>query len=157
MVLVTSTVMNVTFDSTAGQAPILRRAVILVMLALTVGGWLATRAAAQTAETVTNLEAVDANGVSTWTPAFPFTLTGVLLTDPTEMLDSTPDYLAWSNGANAYQLGGQWQVFVQTVAPGDRGGVECWMGQNYGNLPWEPHDGSDSYSNEAWSNEVYRV
>jgi hypothetical protein len=157
MALVTPSAMNVTFDSIAGQAPISRRAVIPLMLALVGAGWLATCAAAQTAEMVTNLEAVDANGVSTWTPVLPFTLTGVLLTDPGEMLDSTPDYLDWSNGANAYQLGGQWQVFVQTVAPGDRGGVECWMGQNYGNLPWEPHDGSDSYSNEAWSNEVYRV
>jgi len=84
-------------------------------------------------------------------------LTGVLLTDPGEMLDSTPDYLDWDNGANMYNLGGQWQVFVQVVTNNDRGGVECWMAQDYGNLPWEPHDGSDSYSNEAWSNEVYRV
>ncbi len=42
-------------------------------------------------------------------------------------------------------LGGQWQVFVQALGGSDRGGVECWMAQNYGNLPWEPHDGSDSY------------
>jgi hypothetical protein len=109
------------------------------------------------AETFWNLEAVDTNGVSVWTPAFPLTLTGVLLTEPGEMLDATPNFLPWDNGANAFNLGGQWQVFVQAVAPDDRGGVECWMGQNYGNLPWEPHDGSDSYSNAAWSNEVHRV
>jgi hypothetical protein len=73
------------------------------------------------------------------------------------MLDSTPNFIPWNNGAGAYQMGGQWQVFVQTVSSGDRGGVECWMGQNYGNLPWEPHDGSDHYTNEAWSAEVWRV
>jgi hypothetical protein len=109
------------------------------------------------AETVTNLEAVDANGVSTWNGSFPIILTGVLLTDPGEMLDSTPDYIPWDNGANVYELGGQWQVFVQTVSPGDRGGVECWMAQDYGNLPWEPHDGSDSYTDDAWTSEVNRV
>ena len=109
------------------------------------------------AETLTNLEAVDPNGVSTWNGSFPFTVTGVLLCEPSEMLDSTPNFLPWDNGANAFNLGGQWQVFVQTILPGDRGGVECWMGQNYGNLPWEPHDGSDSYSDVNWSAEVQRV
>ena len=109
------------------------------------------------AETVLNLEAVDANGVSTWAGSYPLTITGVLLNDPSEMLDATPNFLPWDDGANAYDLGGQWQVFVQTVAPGDRGGVECWMAQNYGNLPWEPHDGSDSYTDSAWMAETNRV
>ena len=109
------------------------------------------------AQLIQNLEAVDGSGVSTWTPAFPLTITGVILNDPGEMLDSTPNFLPWNSGANAFQLGGQWQIFVQTVWPGDRGGVECWMAQNYGNLPWEPHDGSDSYSNPAWTGEVARV
>jgi len=108
-------------------------------------------------ETVTNLEAVDANGVSTWNGSYPLTITGVLLVNPDEMLDSTPDFIPWNNGAGIFQLGGQWQVFVQAIATNDRGGVECWMGQNYGNLPFEPHDGSDSYSNEAWAAEVWRV
>ena len=76
------------------------------------------------AETFQNLEAVDTNGFTTWAGSFPFTITGVLLSDPGEMLDSTPNFLPWNNGANAYQLGGEWQVFVQSVWPGDRGGVE---------------------------------
>jgi hypothetical protein len=109
------------------------------------------------AESFSNLEAVDANGVSTWNGSFPITLVGVLLTDPGEMLDSTSDYLPWDDGANAYNLGGQWQVFAQAVGGSDRGGVECWMAQDYGNLPWEPHDGSDSYSDDAWTAEVNRV
>ena len=82
---------------------------------------------------------------------------GVILNDPGEMLDATPNFIPWNNGASAYQLGGQWQVFVQAVLPGDRGGVECWMAQDYGNLPWEPHDGSDSYTDDAWTAEVARV
>ena len=109
------------------------------------------------AETVQNLEAVDTNGFTAWAGSFPLTINGVLLNDPGEMLDSTANFLPWNDGANVMQLGGQWQVFVQAVWPGDRGGVECWMGQNYGNLPWEPHDGSDSYSDSAWAAEVARV
>ena len=125
------------------------------LLSIAIGAGLATTSLQ--AETITNLEAVDTNGVSTWNGSLPFTITGVLLCDPSEMLDSTPNFLPWDNGANAFNLGGEWQVFVQTVLPGDRGGVECWMGQNYGNLPWEPHDGSDSYSDVAWAAEVQRV
>jgi hypothetical protein len=109
------------------------------------------------AESFSNFEAVDAKGVSTWNGSYPVTLVGVLLTDPGEMLDATPDYLDWDDGANAYDLGGQWQVFVQALGGGDRGGVECWMAQDYGNLPWEPHDGSDNYDNADWTANVNRV
>ena len=109
------------------------------------------------AETFQNLEAVDTNGFSTLTGSYPLTVMGVILNDPGEMLDATPDTIPWNNGAGAYQLGGQWQVFVQSVLPGDRGGVECWMAQDYGNLPWEPHDGSDSYTDSAWMAETTRV
>ena len=159
MALVTPFVMNVTFVSNSSdQAPAWRRAWITLPHVAAIGFCgLLLAAGISRAETVTNLEAVDANGVSTWNGSFPIVLTGVLLTDPNEMLDATPDYLPWNNGANIYNLGGQWQVFVQVVTNGDRGGVECWMAQDYGNLPWEPHDGSDSYDNTTWSNEVYRV
>ena len=150
--------MNVTFISNSGQAPVLRRAWRTILHTLAIGFCgLLLAAGVSRAETVTNLEAVDANGVSTWNGSFPIVLTGVLLTDPSEMLDATPDYLPWDDGANMYNLGGQWQVFVQVVTNGDRGGVECWMAQDYGNLPWEPHDGSDSYTDDAWTAEVNRV
>jgi hypothetical protein len=109
------------------------------------------------AETLQNLEAVDANGFSTWAGSYPLTVIGVLLNDPGEMLDATPNFIPWNQGASAFQLGGQWQVFVQAVLPGDRGGVECWMAQDYGNLPFEPHDGSDSYTDSAWMAETNRV
>ncbi len=158
MVLVTPLVMNVTFISNSGQAPVSRRAWRTILHTLAIGFCgLLLAAGVSRAETVTNLEAVDANGVSTWNGSFPIVLTGVLLTDPGEMLDATPDYLPWDDGANMYNLGGQWQVFVQVVTNGDRGGVECWMAQDYGNLPWEPHDGSDSYTDDTWTAEVNRV
>ena len=156
--MVTPFLVNVTLSSNSGQAPVLRRAWTTIFHVVAAGFCgLLLAAGVLHAETVTNLEAVDDMGVSTWNGSFPIVLTGVLLTDPSEMLDSTPDYLGWDDGANAYNLGGQWQVFVQVITNNDRGGVECWMGQDYGNLPFEPHDGSDSYSDEEWSNEVYRV
>ena len=108
------------------------------------------------AETFQNLEAVDTNGFSTWAGSYPLAVTGVILNDPGEMLDATPDFIPWNNGAGIFQLGGEWQVFVQAVLPGDRGGVECWMGQNYGNLPWL-HSSSLSYDNPTWAIEVARV
>jgi len=150
--------MKVTLVSSIGQAPAFRRPCRTLIQTLAVGFCgLLLAAGISRAETFSNLEAVDNNGFSTWNGSFPITLVGVLLTDPGEMLDSTPNFLPWNDGANAYNLGGQWQVFVQTISSSDRGGVECWMGQDYGNLPWEPHDGSDSYSNDAWSAEVVRV
>jgi hypothetical protein len=107
------------------------------------------------ADTVTNLEAVDANGVSTWNGTFPIVLTGIILNNPGEMLDSTPDYLPCVP-ANYWNLGGQWQIFIQTISRGDRGGVELWLGQDYGNMYGvEPPD--DSYSNSQWTNQVYLV
>ncbi len=125
-------------------------ALAFALAALLVGG-------SVRAETVTNLEAVDLNGVSTWNGPFPIVLTGVILNDPGEMLDATPDYLPWDDGANAYNLGAQWQIFIQSVTPGDRGGVECWIAQDYGNLPWEPHDGSDSYTDAQWTTQAALV
>jgi hypothetical protein len=151
--------MNVTLPSNLGQAPVSRRAGRNLSSTLLAGFCgLLLAAGISRAESFSNFEAVDANGFSTWNGSYPVTLVGVLLTDPSEMLDATPDFLPWDDGANAYEMGGQWQVFVQAVVGGsDRGGVECWMAQNYGNLPWEPHDGSDSYDNSTWTANVNRV
>jgi hypothetical protein len=149
--------MNVTLLSNLGQALVSRRAGRNLSTTLLAGFCgLLLAAGISRAETFTNLEAVDASGVSTWNGSFPIVLTGVILNDPGEMLDSTPDFIPWDDGANMFELGGQWQIFVQTVSSGDRGGVECWMAQDYGNLPWEGN--SDfSYTDTAWASEVSRV
>ncbi len=150
--------MNVTLQPNPGQAPVSRGAGWNISSTLTAGFCgLLLAASVIRAETVTNLEAVDINGVNTWNGPFPIILTGVVLNDPGEMLDSTPDFLPWDDGANAFDLGAQWQIFIETVTPGDRGGVELWMAQDYGNLPWEPHDGSDSYTDDQWTNQVALV
>ena len=107
-------------------------------------------------ETHANLQAVNSVGASAWNGAFPFTMRGVLLCNPDEMLDFTPHFLPWDGGANIYQLGAEWQVTIQAADPGDRGGTTCWMGQSYGNMPWL-HDSELSYSNEAWVAEILRL
>lgn len=108
------------------------------------------------AETHANLQAVTPLGLSAWEGSFPVTLTGVLLCDPDEMLDSTPNFLPWEDGANAGRMGGEWQITFQAVEPGDRGGTTCWMGQNYGNLPWV-RDSEQSYRNADWVREILRL
>jgi hypothetical protein len=123
------------------------------LLALLGAGSLSATAAD---ETHANLQAVTATGASAWNGAFPITLRGVLLCDPEEMLDSTPNFLPWNDGANAGRMGGEWQITFQAIGPGDRGGTTCWMGQNYANrVP--PHDDAFSYSNAAWVAEICRL
>jgi len=125
-----------------------------LFLALTVAALGQPQAAS--AETHANLQAVTSNGQSAWPESFPATLTGVLLCDPEEMLNSTPNFIPWNGGANAGRLGGEWQITFQAVESGDRGGTTCWMGQNYANrVP--PRDPEFSYSNEQWVSEILRL
>lgn len=104
------------------------------------------------AETHANFQAVNASGVSTWSGTYPFTIQGVILNDPEEILD-----FAWDPGAESgNRMGAQWQVFFQAVTSGDRGGTACWMGQNYNSLgPFVPE--GNAYAAVAWSNEMYRI
>jgi hypothetical protein len=37
---------------------------------------------------------------------------GIVLNNPSDVLDSTPSFQPWNGGANMYNLGGQWQVFI---------------------------------------------
>jgi hypothetical protein len=125
---------------------------LLVGLALA-----ATALAADTRwETHWNLQSVTGTGTSAWTGTTPFTVLGVLLTDPDEMLDPTPDFIPYTGPDDMFRLGGQWQVVVQAALAGDRGGTSLWMGQNYGNHPANLGE-EFSYSNEAWLAEIQRV
>ena len=123
---------------------------VLALVALSLAGGLSQ------AETHSNLQAVTSIGTSAWAGSLPYTMRGVLLCNPDEMLDSTPRFLPWNGGANMLQLGAEWQVTIQAVEPGDRGGTTCWMGQSYGNMPWL-HSDDLSYSNEAWVPEILRL
>jgi autotransporter-associated beta strand protein len=111
-----------------------------------------------------DFEAVKPGGTSAFpTTNFPVTMMGIVLNNPADMLDTTANYQPFNNGANAFNLGGQWQILIQAYRDStvggnsnDFGGCEVWMGQNYGNLPWIG-DSGDSYTNAAWNQQLARL
>lgn len=108
------------------------------------------------AETHSNLQSVNETGASAWEGSFPFTIRGVITTTLDEVLDPTPNFLPWDNGANSGKMGAEWQIFIQAVDEGDFGGTALWLGQNYGNQPWIRNEAL-SYTNEAWLENLSRV
>ena len=108
--------------------------------------------------TFSALEAVSPSGSSSFTfpsNGSPITVMGNVLNNPSDMLNTTPNYnqIPWD-------LGGEWQIFIQayhdsTVGgdPTDFGGAEVWMGQCYGNLGFIS-DPNDVYTNCQWSTVV---
>lgn len=90
------------------------------------------------------LQAVKADGSSDWTETLPFTIQGVILNDPEEMLDP-----AFNPEASSPSDGGQYQMFIQAAAEGDRGGTALYMAQR--------SIMGDHYDEATWSNEMRRV
>jgi hypothetical protein len=147
--------MNVTLK---GPASVDRRAGSASALGLTLAALLGLAAAAVAAATETHasLQAVKPDGTSAWAGTLPFTVQGILLNDPGEVLDSTPQFVPWNDGAGAGQIGGEWQVFIQAADAADQGGTACWLAQNYGNLGWIK-DSAKSYPDAEWTAEVNRL
>jgi len=111
-------------------------------------------------------QAVNADGSSAYGGVFPVRFVGVVLNNTEDWLDPTP---AHTDAYQAFQLGGQAEFYVQAVDldgtewdpfPGepfdDFGGTACWMGQNYGNLPWIG-DPAGSYTDAEWTAELARL
>lgn len=92
-------------------------------------------------------QAVDGTGNGTFLPSSDIKLKGVIINNPEEILDET-------SGAPG-TLGGQWQIFIQAVEPGDWSGTACFMGELYGNLPWVPP--FESYTETEWAAEMARL
>lgn len=117
---------------------------IRMMLVLLVLG--AVAVSAQTSVvTHVELQAVTTNGASAWVETFPFTIRGVIVNDPEEMLPPTyhPEATGTSNG-------GQYQMFIQAAAPGDRGGTALYMAQM-------SFIAGNNYSEAEWNSEMQRV
>jgi len=115
-------------------------------------------AAPALADTHWDIQAVDDTGHATnpkvggdILPENVIVLEGIVLNNPEYMLDGTANY-----SETAWYLGGQWQIFVQGEG-GDHAGTACWMGQNYGNLPWIGDPVTNNYSNEEWNAEMARL
>ena len=120
------------------------------MAAVLVMVWSAGAFAQTAVVTHAELQDVKADGSSAWTETFPFTIQGVVVNDPGEMLDYTYDPTATAEG----RAGGQYQLFIQAVGTGDRGGTALWMAQNYEPMYGVP-PGND-YGTD-WMNEMNRV
>lgn len=102
-------------------------------------------------ETHWDLQTVDSAGVSSWSGSYPFTLVGVILNNPEDMLDGAYDENASAEGT----MGAQWQIVVQGVDT-DRCGTALWMGQNYSSLgPWVP--AGNAYDRDGWNDEMDRL
>ncbi|MDY0149948.1 MAG: hypothetical protein RBT03_07675 [Kiritimatiellia bacterium] len=101
-------------------------------------------AAAQTPVTHAQLQAVNGDGYRAWVETLPFTIQGVIVNDPEEMLD-----ISFNPEATTTPTGGQYQMFIQGVAEGDRGGTALYMGQR--------SKLGDHYAEPTWTSEVQRV
>jgi hypothetical protein len=100
--------------------------------------------------THSEFQAVNASGEQTYNATEKVILKGILLNNPADMLDPTPD----DTITEPFNLGGQWQIFFQGEGD-DHAGTAVWMGQLYNNLPWIALDGG--YSNEEWVSELSRL
>jgi hypothetical protein len=92
-------------------------------------------------------QAVNTDGVSTFTGPEQVILEGIILNSPEHFLDPAA-------GAPAF-MGGQWQPFIQSEGD-DHAGTALWMGQYYGNLPFLTHP-DDSYNDSEWVSELCRL
>ncbi len=108
--------------------------------------------AAPTISEVTHSEfqAVDGSGEQVYNATNMVILEGILLHNPADMLDPTPD----DSITEAFNLGGAWQIFFQGEGD-DHAGTAVWLGQLYNNLPWVAPDGG--YYNEEFITELSRL
>ncbi len=99
--------------------------------------------------THSRFQAVNASGEQTYNATQKVILEGILLHNPTDMLDPTPD----DSITQTYNLGAQWQFFFQGEGD-DHAGTAVFMAQLYDNLPWIMTGG---YSNEEFISELNRL
>lgn len=124
-----------------------------IVLAAVLGLMSATAVKADpTVAQVTNAEfqAVDAAGEHTYNATDKVILEGILLHNPTDMLDPTPD----DTITQTFNLGGTWQIFFQGEGD-DHAGTAVFLGQLYNNLPWVAVDGG--YTNDEFVAELNRL
>jgi hypothetical protein len=104
-----------------------------------------TNAIGETVAEVTHweLQAVNSNGVGTYTETNKVIIKGIVLNNPEEMLVPTP--------GTGY-MGGQWQIYVQGE-DGDHAGTAIYLGQYYAKVGGQ----SGSYTDEQLLSELCRV
>jgi hypothetical protein len=129
---------------------VMRSAIILAAILSLILGF-AAKADPTVAElTHSEFQAVDENGEHTYNATETVTLEGILLHNPADMLDPTPDETI----TQTFNVGGQWQIFFQGEGD-DHAGTAVWMGQLYNNLPWVSPDGG--YTDDEFVAELSRL
>jgi len=128
----------------------MRRFIALVII--TILAFVAAVRAAPAAASVTHSEfqAVNSSGEQMYNATEKVILEGILLHNPADMLDPTPD----DTIALTFDMGGQWQFYFQGEGD-DHAGTMVWLGQLYNNLPWISPDGG--YTNEQFKAELGRL
>jgi hypothetical protein len=123
--------------------------VLTATLALAIGSIVK---AEPTADKITHwqFQAVYDSGEQTYNATDKVVLEGIVLNNPADMLDPTPD----DTITETLNIGGQWQIFFQGEGD-DHAGTAVWMGQLYNNLPWIALDGG--YTNEEFIAELNRI
>jgi hypothetical protein len=108
------------------------------------------QAAEPTVAEITHREfqAVNSTGEQTYTATNKIILEGILLHNPADMLDPTPD----DSITEPYNLGGQWQFFFQGEGD-DHAGTAVFLAQLYNNLGFPEY----GYSNQEFINELNRL
>jgi hypothetical protein len=100
--------------------------------------------------THSEFQAVNAAGEQTYNRTDKVILEGILLHNPANLLDPTPD----DTITQTFDISGQWQLFFQGEG-NDHAGTMVWLGQLYNNLPWVSPVGG--YSNEEFVAELSRL
>ncbi len=100
--------------------------------------------------THSEFQAVDTGGEQIYKATEMVVLDGILLHNPADMLDPTPD----DTITETFDISGQWQLFFQGEGE-DHAGTAVWLGQLYNNLPWVAPDGG--YTNEEFIAELSRL
>ncbi len=95
-------------------------------------------------------QAVNAGGEQTYKATQKVTLEGIVLHNPADLLDPTPD----DTITELFHLGGQWQLFFQGEGD-DHSGTAVYLAQLYHNLPWVMPNGG--YSNQEFIAELARL
>jgi hypothetical protein len=95
-------------------------------------------------------QAVNGSGEQTYQATQKVILEGIVLHNPADLLDPTPD----DTTTELFNLGGQWQLFFQGEGD-DHAGTAVYLAQLYNNLPWIMPNGG--YSNQEFIAELARL
>ena len=120
-----------------------------MLIVLTVGG-LSLGDPSVAPVTHGEFQAVGSTGEQTYQATQKVTLEGIVLHNPADLLNPTPD----DTITQMYNLGAQWQLFFQGEGD-DHAGTTVYLAQLYDNLPWVMPGGG--YSNDEFIAELARI